>query len=75
MNILTKRVLRVAATPGYFDAIGSALLAGRVFEQRDLKPDSPLVVIVNETFAKHFWPGQSPSESASGTLAAKTSTR
>jgi putative ABC transport system permease protein len=53
-------VLRVAATPGYFDAIGSTLLAGRVFEQRDCKPDSPLVVIVNQTFAKHFWPGQSP---------------
>jgi predicted permease len=53
-------VLRVAATPRYFDAIGSTLLAGRVFEQRDSKPDSPLVVIVNETFARHFWPGQSP---------------
>ena len=53
-------VLRVAATPGYFDAIGSTLLAGRVFEQRDCKLDSPLVVIVNETFARHFWPGQNP---------------
>jgi putative ABC transport system permease protein len=53
-------VLRVAATPGYFDAIGSMLLAGHVFEQRDAKSDSPLVVIVNETFARHFWPEQSP---------------
>lgn len=53
-------VLRVAATPGYFDAIGSTLLAGRTFEQRDCKPDSPLVVLVNETFARHFWPGQNP---------------
>jgi putative ABC transport system permease protein len=53
-------VLRVAATPGYFDAIGSTLLAGRTFEQRDCRPDSQLVVMVNETFAKHFWPGESP---------------
>jgi putative ABC transport system permease protein len=53
-------VLRVAATPGYFDAIGSTLLAGRTFDQRDSRPDSPLVVIANETFAKHFWPGGSP---------------
>ena len=53
-------VLRVAATAGYFDAIGSTLLAGRAFEERDCEPNSPLVVMVNETLAKHFWPGRSP---------------
>ena len=53
-------VLRIAATPGYVDAIGSTLLAGRTFDQRDGKPDSRLVVMVNETFARHFWSSESP---------------
>jgi predicted permease len=54
-------VLQVVATPGYFDAIGMALLAGRVFEDQDIDSKHILhAVIVNETFAKHFWPGVSP---------------
>jgi predicted permease len=53
-------VLRVAATPGYFDAVGMTLLEGRTFEEQDGKPSSPLVVMVNETFAKHFWDRESP---------------
>jgi len=53
-------VLRVAATPGYADAIGMTLLQGRTFEERDDTPDSPLVVLVNETLAKHFWGNESP---------------
>jgi putative ABC transport system permease protein len=53
-------VSRVAATPGYFEAIGSTLLAGRTFEAMDCKPDAPLVAMVNETFAKHFWPAGNP---------------
>jgi predicted permease len=52
--------LRVAATPGYFEAIGATLLAGRTFEQSDCEPNSSLVVVVNETFAKHFWPNANP---------------
>jgi hypothetical protein len=42
------------------EAIGSTLLAGRTFDARDSKVDAPLVVIVNQTFAKHFWPAQNP---------------
>jgi putative ABC transport system permease protein len=53
-------VLQVAATPGYFDAIGMTLLDGRTFEQQDGKPKAPVVVMVNETFAKHFWGMGSP---------------
>jgi predicted permease len=53
-------VLRVGAMPGYFDAIGTTLLAGRAFEQRDCLPNSPLVAVVNEVFAKHFWPAENP---------------
>jgi predicted permease len=53
-------VLRVAATPGYFDAIGMTLLDGRTFEQQDGGPHAPFVAMVNETFAKHFWGKGSP---------------
>jgi putative ABC transport system permease protein len=49
-------VLHVVATPGYFDAIGVTFLAGRPFEERDGDPKGPQVAIVNESFAKRFWP-------------------
>jgi len=53
-------VSRIAATPGYFDAIGMTVLRGRTFDQRDSTRTSPLVVAVNEAFAKHFWGTQNP---------------
>jgi len=49
-------VLHVVATPGYFDAIGVTFLAGRPFEERDGDPKGAQVAIVNESFAKRFWP-------------------
>ncbi len=42
---------------GYFEALGVALLSGRFFDQRD-GADAPPVVIVNETAARRYWPGQ-----------------
>lgn len=53
-------VLRVAATPGYFDAVGMTLLDGRTFEPRDANLQVPMAVVVNETFAKYFWGEGSP---------------
>lgn len=53
-------MLRIAATPGYFDAIGMRLLAGRSFAEQDDQPKAPLVVLVNETFVKHFWASGNP---------------
>jgi macrolide transport system ATP-binding/permease protein len=42
----------------FFDTMGVRLVAGRAFrETDDLK--MPLVAIVNETVARHYWPGQS----------------
>ena len=42
-------------SPGYFEAIGTPLLRGRVFDEHDIAGAAP-VIIVNETAAKHFWP-------------------
>jgi putative ABC transport system permease protein len=43
----------------FFETIGAKLLAGRFFDQRDGFGSAP-VVIVNQTMAKAFWPGQNP---------------
>ncbi len=41
----------------YFRAMDIPLLDGRMFTLED-GPNSPLVVIVNQTMARHSWPGQ-----------------
>ena len=43
----------------YFRAAGIPLLRGREFTDAD-RASAPLVVIVNQTFAQHYWPGQNP---------------
>jgi predicted permease len=48
-------VLQVTAMAGYVEAMGMPLKAGRAFDLRDESPTAPKVVIVNETFARHFW--------------------
>jgi putative ABC transport system permease protein len=47
------------AGPGYFATIGQRLLRGREFVETD-RVDAPQVCIVNESFARRFWPGQDP---------------
>lgn len=42
----------------YFETMGIPLLRGRTFEARD-KEGTPLVAIVNECFARRFWPNES----------------
>ncbi|MCG3161664.1 MAG: hypothetical protein JMDDDDMK_02861 [Acidobacteria bacterium] len=46
-------------SPGYFQAMGARLLQGRDFTEQD-DEQSPRVAIVNETFARHFFPGEDP---------------
>jgi predicted permease len=41
----------------YFQTLGISLLRGRDFRQSD-QPNTPYVVIINETMAKRFWPDQ-----------------
>jgi predicted permease len=46
-------------TPGYFEAIGTPLKAGRAITEADAA-DTLAVIVVNETMAKKYWPGVSP---------------
>src|SRR5262245_11403824 len=50
---------RVAASSGYLEAIRARVVAGRLFDDRDVET-APAVVIVDQTLAKRFWPGTSP---------------
>jgi predicted permease len=45
--------------PGFFRTTGARVIAGRDFTERDTS-GAPKVVIVNETFAKRFYPQESP---------------
>ncbi len=47
------------AGPQYFQAMGTRLLAGRDFTEQD-DQKSQRVAIVNETFARRFFPGEDP---------------
>ena len=49
----------IAVTRGYFAATGMTLVAGRAFNGDDV-PGSEPVVVVNETMARAYWPGESP---------------
>ncbi len=44
-------------TEGYFEALDVPLLHGRLFDNRD-REDSAPVIIVNQSFAEHLWPGE-----------------
>jgi predicted permease len=45
--------------PGYLKTMGTAMIAGRDFNDRDLT-GAPRVAIVNEAFAKRFYEGANP---------------
>jgi len=45
-------------SPGYFQTLGIPIVEGRAFTDAD-RPDTPRVAIVNETFARRYWPGAS----------------
>src|SRR5262249_57803622 len=43
----------------YFAAMGIPLLKGRLLDEHD-QPNSAFSIVVNETLARRFWPGQDP---------------
>ena len=51
-------VLQRPASPGYFKAMGIRLAKGRFLEAQDAVPDAT-VAVINEAFARQFWPGVS----------------
>ena len=53
---LRKVVTIISVTPDYFNAVGTPLIKGRVFDHRDT-PMSARVAIVNLAFAKQFFAG------------------
>ncbi len=56
----TSRIHHASVSPGYFDLLRMPLLSGRDFKPEDnLK--APLVMIVNESFAKRFLAGRDPA--------------
>jgi predicted permease len=50
-------VRRADVTADYFETLGIPVLEGRAFTQDD-NEKSPRVVILDETAAHHYWPGQ-----------------
>jgi predicted permease len=57
-----KRTLQVdfnVISPAYFETVGIPLVRGRAFTGYD-REGAPAVAIVNEEWARRFWPGQDP---------------
>jgi putative ABC transport system permease protein len=54
---LTRIVQFINVTPGYFSVLGLPMIAGRDFQESE---DGRPLAIVNETFARQYWPGQNP---------------
>jgi predicted permease len=52
-------VQHAEVAPRYFETMGVPILEGRDFARSDNRT-APVVAIVDQTAAKHFWPGQDP---------------
>ncbi|NND85390.1 MAG: FtsX-like permease family protein [Acidimicrobiia bacterium] len=52
-------VLRRRVTPNFFETMGVPVLAGRLFDETD-GVGTPLVVMIDQTFADRFFPGEDP---------------
>jgi macrolide transport system ATP-binding/permease protein len=52
-------------SPDYFETMGVPLVSGRAFGEGD-REGAPRVLVVNETFARRFFPGADPSAEALG---------
>jgi predicted permease len=46
-------------TPAHLRTLEVQLLEGRIPDERD-GPGAPLVTVINQTFARMYWPGESP---------------
>jgi putative ABC transport system permease protein len=48
-----------AATPGYLSTLGLQMIRGRFLSDQD-SSDSPPVIVINQTLANRYFPGQDP---------------
>lgn len=56
---LPHQVQSSSVTPEYFHLLGIPLLRGRLFTDWDID-SAPKVILVNEAFARTWWPGEDP---------------
>ena len=49
-----------AVTPNYFEALSIPLLRGRTFKANDNDANSGLVAVINQSFARRYFPGEEP---------------
>ena len=56
---LSESALRYAVSPGYFEAMGIPLIAGRSLDERD-RAGAPGAVVISASLAKRKFPGQNP---------------
>jgi predicted permease len=54
-----EQIYEDAVGPSYFETVAMPLLKGRDFTERD-DARAPLVAIINEAMARHYFPGQDP---------------
>lgn len=57
---LTTQAGLVHVSPGYFEALGIPLLAGRTLTRADLDQPGAGAAVVSEAFAERYWPGEDP---------------
>ncbi|MFI5243853.1 MAG: ABC transporter permease [Gemmatimonadales bacterium] len=50
---------RYSVSPGYLETMRIPLIRGRTITAQD-KANTPLVALVNESFARKYWPGEDP---------------
>jgi putative ABC transport system permease protein len=50
---------RSSVTPQYFNLLKMSLLRGRLFDESD-NDKAPQVAVINEAFARMYWPNQNP---------------
>ncbi len=53
----------------YFDLMGIPLIRGRLFQPDDNRSEAPRVVLVDESAANRYWPGEDPIGQRAGSAA------
>lgn len=63
------KAMNYLITSGFFRTLGIRVIEGRTFAP-DVSPDSPDQIVVNQSLARQFWPGESAVGRRLGTRAA-----